>query len=166
MVCHVSVLHIGYTETKFISFYMWCWNVPIGEGRLSRRRQLSALQMMEMPLDGAKYGWLLNLQTLDYPKKLLLAPQINFTFLHYISTEPILKQLQSEASLTAADLCSKFNFVIWGSRAKFKKEPKCATVKVMPLSEVALASPLTGKQTLGCWHISSKVNQMIKTGVT
>ena len=93
-------------------------------GVACRRCQLSAFKMMEMPLDGAKYGWLLNLQTLDYPKKILLAPQINFTFLHYISTEPILKQLQSEASLTAADLCSKFNFVIWGSRAKFKKRAK------------------------------------------
>ena len=30
------------------------------------RRQLSALQTTEMPLDGAKYGWLLNLQTLSY----------------------------------------------------------------------------------------------------
>ena len=30
----------------------------------STRRQLSALQTMEMPLDGVKYGWLLNLQTL------------------------------------------------------------------------------------------------------
>ena len=29
-----------------------------------RRRQLSALQTMDMPLDGDKYGWLLNLQTL------------------------------------------------------------------------------------------------------
>ena len=29
-----------------------------------RRRQLSALQTMDMPLDGAKYHWLLNLQTL------------------------------------------------------------------------------------------------------
>ena len=28
------------------------------------QRQLSALQTMEMPLDGAKYGWFLNLQTL------------------------------------------------------------------------------------------------------
>ena len=28
------------------------------------RRQLSALQTMEMPLDGDKYDWLLNLQTL------------------------------------------------------------------------------------------------------
>ena len=29
-----------------------------------RRRHLSALQTMEMPLDGDKYDWLLNLQTL------------------------------------------------------------------------------------------------------
>ena len=29
--------------------------------------QLSALQTMEMPLDGGKYGWLLNLQTLTFP---------------------------------------------------------------------------------------------------
>ena len=28
------------------------------------RRQLSALQTMEIPLDGAKYDWLLDLQTL------------------------------------------------------------------------------------------------------
>ena len=33
-------------------------------GVACRRRQLSALQTMEMPLDGDKYDWLLNLQTL------------------------------------------------------------------------------------------------------
>ena len=33
-------------------------------GLACRRRQLAALQTMEMPLDGDKYDWLLNLQTL------------------------------------------------------------------------------------------------------
>ena len=36
-------------------------------GATCRRRHLSALQTMEMPLDGAKYDWLLNLQTLILP---------------------------------------------------------------------------------------------------
>ena len=34
-------------------------------GAACHRRQLSAHQMMEMPLNGAKYDWLLNLQTLE-----------------------------------------------------------------------------------------------------
>ena len=36
-------------------------------GAACRRRHLSALQTMEMLLDGAKYDWLLNLQTLILP---------------------------------------------------------------------------------------------------
>jgi hypothetical protein len=41
----------------------------IAEARRGRRRQLSALQTMDPPLDGAKYGWLLNLQTLEMVQK-------------------------------------------------------------------------------------------------
>ena len=37
---------------------------PDSWGVAFRRRQLSALRMMEMPLDGDKYDWLLYLQTL------------------------------------------------------------------------------------------------------
>ena len=42
-------------------------------GAACRRHQLSALQMMEMPLDAAKYGWLLNLQTLGYTNHIQLS---------------------------------------------------------------------------------------------
>ena len=40
-------------------------------GVACRWRQLSALQTMEMPLDGAKYDWLLNLQTLEFSRKIV-----------------------------------------------------------------------------------------------
>ena len=41
-------------------------------------------------------------------------------------------------TLTAAHLGSILNFAMQPSWAKFKKEPKCAAVKVTPLTEVAL----------------------------
>ena len=47
-----------------------------------RSRQLPALQTMEMPLDGAKYGWLLNLQTLTHTIKIRIWLQIAIENLH------------------------------------------------------------------------------------
>ena len=40
-------------------------------------------------------------------------------------------------TLTLAHLGSILNFAVQASWAKFKKEPKCTAVKVMPLTEVA-----------------------------
>ena len=42
---------------------------------------------------------------------------------------------------TLTNLGSILNFAMQASWAKFKKEPKCAAVKVTPLTEVALVQP-------------------------
>ena len=61
-------------------------------------------------------------------------------------------------TLTAAHLGSFLNFAQLGCIAKFKIEPKCAAVKVMPLTEVALA-------TITKMSILNIFNQMI-TNIT
>ena len=45
-----------------------------------RRRQLSALQTMEIPLDGDKYDWPLNLQTLVLQRKSFYLLQFPFLY--------------------------------------------------------------------------------------
>ena len=62
------------------------------------RRQLSALQTMEIPLDGAKYDWLLNVQTLWSPWSVAC---IKTTYCcHSTDILPILRRLAPERQLS------------------------------------------------------------------
>ena len=53
-----------FTKATKIHKTFWTFCLLSEQCAACRRRQLAALQTMEMLLDGAKYDWLLNLQTL------------------------------------------------------------------------------------------------------
>ena len=94
---HTLLLKTSVCRFKSLSYYCHLAASPsFGRadswGVAFRRRQLSALQTMEMPLDGAKYGWLLNLQTLKHPKYFACLLFVNIHTLKNANITPYIKK--------------------------------------------------------------------------